>query len=217
MNDGRANRGALPCRPWQRNGRLSARDRGRFPGTKVLGLENSEDGVELAAKAEPRACVMQRELMRPQTPADEDRGWASLATCSEVLEHVDQARVQRARVPGPGCAGRDHGAPRIVVFRLLRQTRLSRYTEASLRETLQAEGFEVVDVWWSAFSSFNLLRISAILRGKSLINDVTGLAFGIGLPARLAMKLFGILFRRNLTSMPWGGQFVAVAVKDADK
>lgn len=62
-----------------------------FPGAEVLGLENSKSGVELAAKAEPRARFLQKDLMHPQTPANEDRGWANVATCSEVLEHVEDA------------------------------------------------------------------------------------------------------------------------------
>ena len=41
-----------------------------FPGAKVLGLDNSKSGVELAAKAESRARFLQKDLMQPQTPAD---------------------------------------------------------------------------------------------------------------------------------------------------
>src|SRR6516165_4192134 len=64
-----------------------------FPGAKVLGLDNSKSGVELAAKAESRARFLQKDLMQPQTPADEDRAWANVSTCSEVLEHVDDASM----------------------------------------------------------------------------------------------------------------------------
>ena len=191
-----------------------------FPGAQVLGLENSKSGVELAAKAEPRARFLQKDLMQPQTPADKDRGWANVATCSEVLEHVDDASklLSNARaylapdalvvitVPGGKMSYFDHYVGH-----------LRHYTEASLRQTLESAGLRVVDVWRAGFPFFNLYKISAILRGKSLVNDVAGPASGISLPARLAMKVFGILFRLNFASTPWGWQLVAVAVEDPAK
>ena len=190
-----------------------------FPGGEVLGLENSRSGVELATGAEPRARFLQRDLMQPQTPAYEDRGWANVATCSEVLEHVNDASRLLFNA-------RAYLAPDALVVITVPGGKMSyfdryvghlrHYTEASLRETLEAAGFRVVDVWRAGFPFFNLYKVSAILRGKSLVNDVAGPARDISLPARLAMKMFGILFRLNLRSTPWGWQLVAVAVKDAD-
>lgn len=190
-----------------------------FPGAKVVGLENSKSGVELATKAEPRARFLQKDLMQPQNPAGEDRGWANVATCSEVLEHVEDASKLLSNA-------RAYLAPNTLVVVTVPGGKMSyfdryvghlrHYTETSLRETLEAAGFRVVEVWRAGFPFFNLYKISAIIRGKSLVNDVAGPARGISLPARLAMFVFGILFRLNLTSTPWGWQLVAVAVNEAD-
>lgn len=189
-----------------------------FPGAKVLGLENSSSGVELAAQAEPRARFLQKNLMEPQTPADEDRGWANVATCSEVLEHVEDASKLLSNA-------RAYLAPNALVVITVPGGKMSyfdryvghlrHYTEASLRDTLETAGYRVVDVWRAGYPFFNLYKIAAIIRGKGLVNDVAGPATDISLPARLAMKGFGILFRLNLTSTRWGWQLVAVAVKDS--
>ena len=199
----------------QRNGDLARVILSDFPGAKVLGFKNSTSGVELAAKAEPRARFLRKNLMQPQTPADEDRGWANVATCSEVLGHVDATKLlsnARAYLDPDTLVVITMASGKISYFDRY-VGHLRHYTEASLRETLEVPWFRVVDVWRAGFPFFNLYKISAILRGKSPVNDVTGPARGIS----LAMKVFGIVFRPNFTSTPWGCQLVAVAVEDADK
>lgn len=191
-----------------------------FPGAEVLGLENSHSGVELATKAEPGARFLQKDLMQPQVPAADDKGWANVATCSEVLEHVDDASKLLSNA-------RAYLAPDALVVITVPGGKMSyfdryvghlrHYTEASIRETLEVAGFRVTEVWRAGFPFFNLYKISAIIRGKGLVNDVAGPANDISPLARFAMKVFGILFRLNITSTPWGWQLVAVAFKDPDK
>lgn len=93
---------------------------------------------------------------------------------------------------------------------------LRHYTEASLRETLEAAGFRVLDVWRAGFYSSISTRSRRLSAAKALSTMSQAPASDISLPARLAMKVFGILFRLNLPSTPWGWQLMPMAVKDAD-
>jgi hypothetical protein len=89
---------------------------------------------------------------------------------------------------------------------------LRHFTATSLEATLRAAGFEGVEVRGAGFPFFNLYRLTVIARGEALIADAGG---GDGrrppLVARLAMRLYGWLFKLNSARTMRGWQLVAVA------
>ena len=77
-----------------------------FPEADVLGIELSTSGIEVAKKKVPGARFLQRDLLGGNDFPQEFLRWAQFATCSEVLEHVDEPQ-QLLRSAGeylaPGC------------------------------------------------------------------------------------------------------------------
>jgi hypothetical protein len=74
---------------------------------------------------------------------------------------------------------------------------------------LEQAGFIVERSARAGFPFFNIYRLIVLLRGERLVHDA---ARGAGTrPARLVMRIFGVLFRLNLTSSPWGWQVLAAA------
>jgi hypothetical protein len=83
------------------------------------------------------------------------------------------------------------------------------FTAKSVRALLEQAGFVVERSTRAGFPFFNLYRLIVFLRGERLVDDV---ARGAGQrPARLVMRIFGVLFRLNLTRSPWGWQVLAAA------
>ena len=80
------------------------------------------------------------------------------------------------------------------------------YTPAELAALLNRSGFSVQAVYGAGFPFFNLYRATIILRGKRLLQDISG---SPTLAARVGMAMFGTLFHFNL--MRWGWQTIAVA------
>jgi hypothetical protein len=73
---------------------------------------------------------------------------------------------------------------------------------------LEQDGFVVERSVRAGFPFFNLYRLIVLLRGERLVDDA---ARGTGWLARLVMRIFGVLFRLNLTRSPWGWQLLAAA------
>ena len=83
------------------------------------------------------------------------------------------------------------------------------FTPKSMRALLERAGFVVERSVGAGFPFFNLYRVTVLLRGERLVDDV---ARGAGQwPARLVMRIFAVLFRLNLSSSPWGWQMLAAA------
>ena len=83
------------------------------------------------------------------------------------------------------------------------------FTAKSMRAILERAGFIVERSMGAGFPFFNLYRLIVLVRGERLVDDV---ARGGGRwPARLVMRIFGVLFRLNLTHSPWGWQVLAAA------
>src|SRR5262245_7853274 len=70
-------------------GDMAAAIRTRFPSAAILGLELSQSGVEISRRKVPSAHFIQRNLLDRTEPLAAQRGWATHAVCSEVIEHLD--------------------------------------------------------------------------------------------------------------------------------
>ena len=191
-----------------------------YPQAEVRGIDVSTEGVRRAARAAATlglsADFAQRDLTLPAELADEERGRATLAICSEVLEHVDVPDVLLRHAaeylaPGSRLVITVPGGPRSAFDRHIGHRR--HFTAARLRHLLETSGFEQVKVQRAGFPFFDLYRLVVILRGKRLVADVeqtAGTALDRG-ASGTALRFFDRAFRYNLESTPFGWQLLAVA------
>ena len=191
-------------------GALSADLRRRFPAADIVGVELSREGVERARVAVPSATFVQRDLLKNLEVEPRLRAWATVAVCSEVLEHVDEPeRLLRGVVPylEPGCrlVVTVPGGPMSAFDRSIGHRR--HFSPRTLSQLLRESGFQVERSQRAGFPFFNLYRLVVIVRGRRLMSDV-----GRGsATAGAAMSAFDRLFRFNLDRSPFGWQIVAVA------
>jgi len=187
----------------------------RHPSAELLGLEVSDAGIEIARGKAPGAEFVQRDLTQAGEPEPGQRGWATHAVCSEVLEHVDSPRelmTNAAPYMAPGCrlVVTVPGGPMSAFDRHIGHRR--HFSPEDLGALLTEAGFELEMASGAGFPFFNLYRMVVILRGRRLVEDVSG--GGTGSESRLArvtMAAFQPLFRLNSLRGGRGWQTVAVA------
>jgi SAM-dependent methyltransferase len=180
-----------------------------FPGARVLGLELSASGVEVARRKVAGAEFLQWDLLAERQPPEHLRNWATHAVCSEVLEHLDEperllANARTWLAPGCRLIVTVPGGPMSQFDRHIGHRK--HYHGEELRALLERAGFRVEAAHGAGFPFFNLYRRVVIARGSKLIGDV---AQEPSLAARMAMGAFDGLFRWNLGTRGW--QTVAVA------
>jgi SAM-dependent methyltransferase len=191
-----------------------------FPQAEVRGIDVSTEGVRRGNDAAVRRGLSvhfsQRDLMVPEEPTDRERELATMAICSEVLEHVDRPEVlleNAAQYLAPGCrlVVTVPGGPRSAFDRHIGHRR--HFTASRLRRLLETTGFERVTVARAGFPFFDLYRLVVIARGKRLIADVEGSEGTVldGGASGTALRFFDRAFRHNLDSSAFGWQLVAVA------
>jgi SAM-dependent methyltransferase len=193
-------------------GDLAAEIRHAFPAAELLGLDVSSAAVEHAARKVPTATFLQRDLLGGFETEPAYQAWATHAVCSEVLEHLEDpaalltnthpylARGCRLIVTVPG-------GPMSAFDRYIGHRR--HFTANAIRALLEQAGFVVEWSTRAGFPFFNLYRLVVLLRGERLIDDAAR-GGGRGL-SRHMMRVFGVLFRLNLTRSPWGWQVLAAA------
>jgi 2-polyprenyl-3-methyl-5-hydroxy-6-metoxy-1,4-benzoquinol methylase len=191
-----------------------------YPQAEMRGIDSSTEGVRRAALTADAlglsAQFAQRDLMVPGELSDEEQARATMAICSEVLEHVDEPGMflrHAAEYLAPGCrlVITVPGGPRSAFDRHIGHRR--HFTAARLRRLLETNGFERVAIQRAGFPFFNLYRLVVILRGKRLVADVEqtdGTALDEG-ASGTALRIFDRAFRYNLDSSPFGWQLLAVA------
>lgn len=180
------------------------------PGTRFVGLELSQVGVDKAASRVPSATFLQRDLCQPVRNGDVPAGFAAnVAVCSEVLEHVDDPVLllrNAAAYLETGCSlvVTVPGGPISAYDRHTGHRR--HFTTSTLGSILRESGYEVDSLYSAGFPFFNLYRQVIVLRGEALVQDVAGRPSVV---ARLGIAVFDLLFRMNLRR--WGYQILGVA------
>lgn len=187
----------------------------RYSEAKLLGLELSATGVEIARKRIPSGTFLQRNLLAPLAPDEAHGGWATHAVCSEVLEHVDDPAAllrNAAHYMDPNCrlVVTVPGGPMSAFDRHIGHR--VHYTPESLRALLESAGFEVKLSAGAGYPFFNLYRKAVILRGERLIEDVAqGSGAATSLLARAVTAVFDVLLHWNWGGGNKGWQMIAVA------
>ena len=190
-----------------------------YPDAQVRGIEYALEGVRRSQEAAGQAGVAvsfaQRDLVAPATLDDTERRWATVAVCSEVLEHVDRPDLLLQRAGdylGQGCrlVVTVPGGPRSAFDRHIGHRQ--HYTEAGLRALLEGADIEVQHVLRAGFPFFNLYKLATFARSKQLIHEFDEAAPD-SKPSRLAdgmLRFFGQAFELNLRDSRLGWQLVAV-------
>jgi SAM-dependent methyltransferase len=193
-----------------------ARDlRNVFPEADIAGMELSEAGVAIASAKVPSVLFLQRDLLVPRDGPAPLASWARYAVCSEVLEHIDDpmlflTHASEYITPGGTLIVTVPGGPMSQFDRHIGHRR--HYSPESLRKLLAGCGFSVELATTAGFPFFNVYRLVVLLRGASLISDVSATSQKLSTHfARAVMSLFSALFRLNVVGTPFGWQIVAVA------
>ena len=183
---------------------------------EVVGLDLAQSGVEQSRIKVPSARFFQQDFTKPMQLDDAYKGWATLAVCSEVLEHLDDPGAMLRNVRpylAPGCrliitvpAGPMSAFDRHIGHR-------RHFTPKLLEETLRGAGFEVENLRGAGFPFFNLYRLAVVARGEALIKDAAGEDGGkLPLTARATIGMFSLLFKMNTSKTRLGWQLAAVGV-----
>ncbi|MBT3764897.1 MAG: class I SAM-dependent methyltransferase [Rhodospirillaceae bacterium] len=186
----------------------------QFPNAQLTGVDVSASGLEQAQARLPEASFLHADLtLGPAEKVQTEP--ASHAICTEVLEHVDEpATLLRNAAPLIAADGTlvvtVPGGPMSAFDKHLGHRR--HFTKAALKDVLEDAGFELKKISAAGFPTFNLYRLTVLLRGEKLINDTEG---SPPLLARLVMMMFSVLLYIGLPNSPWGWQIVALAKKRA--
>jgi SAM-dependent methyltransferase len=215
---GRASPGGAPARYLDigcGQGDLAAEVARRWPGAEVAGLELSVRGVELASRKVPEGRFVQFDLVSGQDPPDALAGWATQATCSEVLEHVDEpgemlAAARRWLAPGATLVVTVPGGPMSAFDHHIGHRR--HYDTPDLTALLEGAWFTVGECGGAGFPLFNLYRRAVIARGERLVGEVEPDG-STSLPVRAGLAVFSGLLAVSPTRGRRGWQLYATATQ----
>jgi SAM-dependent methyltransferase len=193
-------------------GDLLARLATDVPTAALAGLELSQVGVDDSLRKVPGADVRRVDLLDDASVGQLSEIAADVATCCEVLEHLDEPRqfldaAKHALAPDATLFVTVPGGPRSSFDRTIGHRR--HYSPAAIRELLESTGYVVSDAYGAGFPFFNLYRLVVVARGRKLIEDV-----GAAETSRLAtaaMKGFDVLLKLTIPWPRWGWQTVAIA------
>jgi len=182
------------------------------PGAELFGVELSRTGVERSVAKVPAADVRQVDLLSPSAEVRMRDIGADVATCVEVLEHLDDPgrflrNVRHALAPGATLIVTVPGGRRSKFDLMIGHRR--HYAPMNLHDLLVHAGFDVQHVWGAGFPFFNLYRWVVIARGDRLAADVD--ASSRSRLAASVMAVFDVLLRCSRTRGRYGWQTVAVA------
>jgi SAM-dependent methyltransferase len=198
-------------------GDLAADVAKRWPGAEVAGLELSAKGCELASGKVPGGRFVQFDLLSGQDPPEALAGWATHATCSEVLEHVDEPgeflmAARRWLAPGATLVVTVPGGPMSAFDHHIGHRR--HYDIPDLTALLEGAGFTVGECGGGGFPLFNLYRRTVIARGERLVSEVKADG-STSLPVRAGLAVFSGLLAVSPTGGRRGWQLDATATAAA--
>lgn len=178
---------------------------------ELFGFELSDSGVAATRNKVPNATVDTLDLLDESASSVLARVKADIATCSEVLEHVPDPetflRSARAALrPGGYMVATVPGGPRTGFD--VQIGHLRHFTRDSARRVFSAAGFDVVRVFGAGFPFFNLYKLAVMARGEKVASDYEGKTT---VPFRVALAVFGALFKISRVKSSLGWQIVLIA------
>ncbi len=174
-----------------------------YPQASYVGLELSQEGVDLSRQRVPRARFVQRNLLEPEVSGQFFDYQATHALCSEVLEHLEKPveLLRNASVylkPGCRLIVTVPGGPMNAFYKHIGHRR--HYSPRQLSDLLVRAGFEIESAFGAGFPFFDLFRLLLTIRGEKLVSQVSGPPSVL---TRMAGSIFESLFRFNSSRNGW--------------
>ena len=186
----------------------------RFPLAVLAGIDQSSSGLAEASAKVPSARFVRVDLTAAAIPTELSR-WATHATCSEVLEHVDDP-VAFLRRAGETLDRSCHlvitvpGGPMSAYDRSIGHRR--HYDARSLRDVIAEAGYDVVRLRRCGFPVFNVYKLLVVARGDRLIEEANSSVEGKQSKlTSLATNVFRPAFHFTVPDFRLGWQLLADA------
>ncbi len=181
--------------------------------SRVIGLEMSAVGIEIARQKTPRAEFYQVDLQSQQLALPQLRNTGTLCVCAEVIEHLDHpsrflVNVGQFLAPGGRLIITVPGGPMNAFYKSIGHRR--HFTAGAMAALVEGSGLKVARIYRAGFPFFNIFRLLATMRGEKAQQDAQGKPSAL---VRAVFASFDFLFRFNLANAPWGWQLVVVAEK----
>ena len=188
------------------------------PNARLLGIDQSDSGLEYARKQIPSADFVAMDLAKAVEPPENFRFWGEAGICSEVLEHVEEPVVFLKNIAS---WLDDNGILIVTVpgapagFAPGMWGHLRHYKADSVQNLLEESGYKIVRIFNAGFPFYNLYQLLVHLGWKKFIKKDTaqGDNYEMSPLIRFASFIFRILMKININFTPWGWQIVAVAKK----
>lgn len=193
-----------------------------FPNTNIVSLDQSEEALAFArahikySPSLPNVVFVRTDMLnRTQMRTILDHyGKASIAICSEVLEHIEEEAAFLSIISESLLDGNQGtliltvpGGPQSKFTRHVGHIR--HYTKEYLT-VLLSKYFHDITIYCAGFPFFNLYKLSTVLAGQTIIHDGNQ---NPSLLTRFACRLFKYLFTINLNKTSLGWQLLAVCKK----
>ncbi len=179
------------------------------------GTDYSAVGLKFAAKKIPQAQFFQADLCNKtlQIPNEHSK-WATHATCSEVLEHLDDPitclkNTGKLLKKGATLVISVPGGPRSKFDDYVGHKK--HYTASILKHELEAAGYTVENIYSAGFPFHNLYKLAIIIKGRAIIADAKNHENKNNRLISLFMKCFHFLFKFNLFNSYFGWTVIAKA------
>ena len=182
-------------------------------GTQLVGIDVSSGAIDLARIKVPSARLFIRD--GGIAPPDEFVGWATHATCCEVLEHLDDPVTflrQMASYLGPGARVviTVPGGPMSALDRS--HGHRQHYTPRQLIDLVDSAGMSIIEVGRYGFPMHNIWSLMKFIRGRRLIADINRNLERESLLSRLILQFLKFGFRGSTGKSRFGVQVYAVAM-----
>lgn len=184
------------------------------------GTDYSAVGLEFAANKMPQADFFRADLCdKNLLILPQYLKWATHATCSEVLEHLDDPitflkNTGKLLKKGATLVISVPGGPRSKFDHYVGHKK--HYTAKILRHELEVAGYTVDSICCAGFPFHNLYKLAVILKGKAIIEDAKKHERSNSLLISIFMKSFHFLFKFNLFNSYFGWTVLAKAKWNLD-
>jgi 2-polyprenyl-3-methyl-5-hydroxy-6-metoxy-1,4-benzoquinol methylase len=188
---------------------------------RLVGLELSRVGIEIAVAKTPQGSFHQVDLIANTPEYPELYGQGDLCLCSEVIEHLDEPETflrhaRRYMAPNGLLVVTVPSGPMNAFEKSIGHRQ--HFTPATISRIVTDAGLRVLKVGRAGFPFFNLYKLAAMIRGDRLRADAEANVDGHG-PSklmRITFLAFDFLFKFNLENTPFGWQLVLLAQNPTD-